>query len=215
MSPSPRIASRRLVAPFPSAATPSLCGRQRTFVVASLQCSMLVAICLCLLMFCCGASPSHPDSASRARLSAFTSWFSVALTPVGAVPLFASGAFFPWNCSMQSIHIVCPLANPLCLLRWLPCPCVRYAGSGVTISDDLTTIVTSSGSQSLVLGSRGFTRGVHYWEIKVDSQAQHGNIFIGKGCHSTSLITQSVFRRCVGVSFVPAPYSMFPPNILC
>jgi len=40
--------------------------------------------------------------------------------------------------------------------------------------------VTSSGSQSLVLGSKGFTRGVHYWEVKVDSQAQHGNIFIGE-----------------------------------
>ncbi len=40
--------------------------------------------------------------------------------------------------------------------------------------------MTSSGSQSLVLGSKGFTRGVHYWEVKVDSQAQHGNIFIGE-----------------------------------
>ena len=99
--------------------------------------------------------------------------------------------------------------NPLCLFLWLPRPVIRYAGSGVTISDDLTTIVTSSGSQSLVLGSRGFTRGVHYWEIKVESQAQHGNIFIGKACHVTSVVMQCVPSMCGGLFCSPPPTSCF------
>ena len=55
-----------------------------------------------------------------------------------------------------------------------------YAGSGLTVSDDLCTVQSSSGGQALVLGSKGFLRGVHYWEVKVLAGAAPGNVFIGK-----------------------------------
>ena len=68
-----------------------------------------------------------------------------------------------------------------------------YAGSGLSLSDDLCSVSTVSGSQALVLGSKGFQRGVHYWEVKVESQAQHGNIFIGMAIANT---LNTVSRRC-------------------
>jgi len=36
-----------------------------------------------------------------------------------------------------------------------------------------------SGRRPMVLGSRGFTRGVHYWEVSVDVAEGWGCVFIG------------------------------------
>jgi SPRY domain-containing SOCS box protein 3 len=52
--------------------------------------------------------------------------------------------------------------------------------SGLTISPDFTSVSYNSqgGGRSMAIGSRGFTRGVHYWEVSVDA-ASWGSVFIG------------------------------------
>ncbi len=74
--------------------------------------------------------------------------------------------------------------------------------------------MTSSGSQSLVLGSKGFTRGVHYWEVKVDSQAQHGNIFIGELACSLGLCeVPGPSPVCWGVHYVSVLLHVLCPGV--
>eukprot|EP01038_Epipyxis_sp_PR26KG_P005374 gene5374-7452_t len=53
-------------------------------------------------------------------------------------------------------------------------------GNGPTISSDFETVTSedSSSGRSMVLGSRGFSRGIHYWEVLV-KQANWGSVFIG------------------------------------
>lgn len=45
--------------------------------------------------------------------------------------------------------------------------------AGANISSDFTSVSYSSqgGGRSMALGSRGFTRGVHYWEVRTDLTA--------------------------------------------
>lgn len=52
--------------------------------------------------------------------------------------------------------------------------------TGVSISTDFKTVTASPQCQgrSMALGSRGFSRGTHYWEVQIDSLV-NGNIFIG------------------------------------
>ena len=52
---------------------------------------------------------------------------------------------------------------------------------GVAVSSDFKTVTASSTcqSRSMALGSRGFSRGTHYWEVQLESMGQPGNIFIG------------------------------------
>jgi hypothetical protein len=50
----------------------------------------------------------------------------------------------------------------------------------VELSDDAVTVkcVDRSNQRGMVLGTRGFSTGVHYWEVKVEA-ANWGSVFIG------------------------------------
>ena len=52
---------------------------------------------------------------------------------------------------------------------------------GVNVSSDFKTVIASPHVQrdrAMALGSRGFARGVHYWEVQINS-VQNGNVFVG------------------------------------
>ena len=66
-----------------------------------------------------------------------------------------------------------PLPPPLTFDR-------DYCASSLTLSRDNRTIscTSSDSGRSTIFGSLGFTKGVHYWEVKLE-QADIGSIFVG------------------------------------
>jgi hypothetical protein len=59
------------------------------------------------------------------------------------------------------------------------------SSSGITLDDDLCGATSNRGSTCLAVGSRGFSRGVHYWEVHVEAQRDQGGIFIGVAEHGS------------------------------
>jgi hypothetical protein len=51
--------------------------------------------------------------------------------------------------------------------------------TNVNFSSDCRSITCSSSNRVLVLGTRGFTRGLHYWEVQIDALGSWGSLFIG------------------------------------
>jgi hypothetical protein len=51
--------------------------------------------------------------------------------------------------------------------------------SNVNFSADCRTITCTGSNRVLVLGTRGFTRGLHYWEVQIDGLGSWGSLFIG------------------------------------
>ena len=51
--------------------------------------------------------------------------------------------------------------------------------SSLSLDDDLCTVTSTRGGTSIATGCRGFSRGVHYWEVQAVTQQEQGGIFIG------------------------------------
>lgn len=56
--------------------------------------------------------------------------------------------------------------------------CPSTCPRGLKVDDDLLGVSCEARSNALVLGSRGFSRGIHYWEIKVEA-AKFGEMYLG------------------------------------
>ena len=65
----------------------------------------------------------------------------------------------------------------------------KQSSAGIVLSEDLLTATCDTnvqasenmfmgGGRGMVMATRGFSRGVHYWEVQVNS-AQWGSVFIG------------------------------------
>lgn len=69
------------------------------------------------------------------------------------------------------------------LFVWMPSASAR----NVTVTDDLKTVSQSRGGSGVVIGSRGFSGGVHYWEIHLkseftdDGRMLHENLMMNTG----------------------------------
>ena len=70
-------------------------------------------------------------------------------------------------------HTMTPLPPPITFDR-------NYCASSLTLSRDSRTIscTSSDSGRGTVFGAMGFTKGVHYWEVKLE-QADIGSVFIG------------------------------------
>ena len=85
--------------------------------------------------------------------------------------------------TLQRSRWVSP-ANPGSIVKQEPLPPITFdkdfQSSSLSISlDGRTVSCASSDGRVTAFGSVGFTKGVHYWEVKIEQTTDIGNVFIG------------------------------------
>ena len=73
----------------------------------------------------------------------------------------------------------------------------EFHASSIALSKDMKSVTCSNSERGVAFGNVGFTKGVHYWEVKLE-KAEIGSVFIGVAEKPSCLESQPKLNRWLG-----------------